>query len=77
MYNYYQKADAITALMWFNLTEESNTQWRKRWFRHLLGGQKQVLLRRTMFDEEEAMVCLLAVRNPKSKNKLQYVIKCP
>ena len=74
---YYQKADAITALMWFNLTEESNTQWRKRWFRHLLGGQKQVLLRRTMFDEEEAMVCLLAVRNPKSKNKLQYVIKCP
>jgi hypothetical protein len=41
---YYKKTSAIAALLWYNLTQGADAQWRKRWFRHLLGSESSVLL---------------------------------
>ena len=73
---YYKKAGAITALMWYNLTTKTDTHWRKRWYLHLLGDESEVLLRRSMFPEEDAVVRLLIVRKSKS-NKKKFVISYP
>jgi hypothetical protein len=43
---YYKKTSAIAALLWYNLTQGADAQWRKRWFRHLLGSESSVLLQR-------------------------------
>jgi hypothetical protein len=56
---------AIAALMWYNIIAKANTHWRKRWFHHPLGDESEVLLRRSMFHEEGAVVRLLIVRKSK------------
>jgi hypothetical protein len=71
---YYNKAVAVGALMWYNLTTEANTHWRKRWFRHLLGNESEVLIRRSKFPKEDALVRLFISRKSKS-NKQEEV--CP
>jgi hypothetical protein len=53
---YYKKAVAVGALMWYNLTAEATTHWRNRWFRHLLGNESEVLIRRSKFPKEDALV---------------------
>jgi hypothetical protein len=53
---YYKKMVAITALLWYNLTAKADTHWRKRWFLLLFGGESEVLLRRSLFHEENAVV---------------------
>ena len=73
---YYNRMGAIAALMWYNLTAKADTHWRKRWFHHLLGDESEVLLRRSMFHEEDAVVRLLIVRKSKS-NKKKFVISYP
>ena len=73
---YYKKTVAITALMWYNLTAKADTHWRKRWFVHLLGGESEVLLRRSLFPEEDAVVRL--VLGPKSNSiRKKFVISYP
>jgi hypothetical protein len=42
---YYKKTSVIAALLWYNLTQGVNAQWRKRWFCHLIGSESLVLLR--------------------------------
>jgi hypothetical protein len=73
---YYNKNCAITVLMWYNLTAKPNTHWRKRWFHHLLGDESEVLLRRSMFPEEDAVVQLLITQKSKS-NKKNFVLSYP
>jgi hypothetical protein len=73
---YYNRTGAIAALMWYILTAKADTHWRKRWFHHLLGDESEVLLRRSMFHEEDALVQLLIVRKSKS-NKKKFVISYP
>jgi hypothetical protein len=73
---YYNKNGAITMLMWYNLTAMADTHWRKRWFRHLLGDESEVLLRRSMFPEEDAVVRLLITQKSKS-NKKKFVLSYP
>jgi hypothetical protein len=73
---YYNKNGAITMLMWYNLTAMANTHWRKRWFCHLLGDESEVLLRRSMFPEEDAVVRLLITQKSKS-NKKKFVLSYP
>jgi hypothetical protein len=73
---YYNKNGAITVLMWYNLTAMANTHWRKRWFHHLLGDESEVLLRRSMFPEEDAVVRLLITQKSKS-NKKKFVLSYP
>ena len=73
---YYKKMVAITALMWYNLTAKADTHWRKRWFLHLLGGESEVLLRRSLFHEEDAVVRLLIIQKSNS-NKKKFVISYP
>jgi hypothetical protein len=41
---YYKKTSTIVALLWYNLTQGADAQWRMRWFRHLLGSESSVLL---------------------------------
>jgi hypothetical protein len=69
---YYKKMVAITALLWHNLTAKADTHWRKRWFLHLLGGESEVLLRRSLFHEENAVVQLLIIQ----KNQFQQEKIC-
>jgi hypothetical protein len=66
----------LAALMWYNVTAKANTNWRKRWFHHLLGDESEVLLRRSMFHEKDAVVRLLIVQKSKS-NKKNFVISYP
>jgi hypothetical protein len=73
---YYKKTSAIAALLWYNLTLGADAQWRKRWFHHLLGSESSVLLRRSLFDKEDAVVRLSVVRNTKT-NKKKYVVCYP
>ncbi len=73
---YYKKTSATAALVWYNLTQGADAQWRKRWFHHLLGSESSVLLRRSLFDKEDAVVCLPVLQNPKTKKK-KYVICNP
>jgi hypothetical protein len=73
---YYKKTGAITGLMWYNLTTKTDTHWRKRWYLHLLGDESEVLLRRSIFHEEDAVVQLSIVRKRKS-NKKKFVISYP
>jgi hypothetical protein len=73
---YYKKMVAITALMWYNLTAKADTHWRKRWFLHLLGGESEVLLRRSLSHEEDAVVQLLIIQKSNS-NKKKFVISYP
>jgi hypothetical protein len=55
---YYKKTSTIAALLWYNLTQGADAQWRKRWFRHLLGSESSVLSRQSLFDKEDAVVRL-------------------
>ena len=73
---YYKKTSTITALLWYNLTQGADAQWRKRWFRHLLGSESSVLLWRSLFDKEDAVVRLSVLRNTKT-NKKKYVFCYP
>ena len=73
---YYNKAMAVGALMWYNLTTEANTDWRNRWFRHLLGNESEVSLRRSRFPKEDALVRLFISRKSKS-NKKRFVLSYP
>jgi len=73
---YYKKSSALAALIWYNLIEGTDAQWRKRWCRHLLGDDSSVLLWRTMFDVEDAVVCLSEIVSAKS-NKKKYVLRYP
>jgi hypothetical protein len=73
---YYNKNGTITVLMWYNLTTMADTHWRKRWFRHLLGDESEVLLRRSMFPKEDAVVRLLITQKSKS-NKKKFVLSYP
>jgi hypothetical protein len=41
---YYKKTSAIAALLWYNVTQGADAQWRKRWFHHLLGSESSVML---------------------------------
>jgi hypothetical protein len=66
---YYNKAMAVGALMWYNLTTEANTDWMNRWFCHLLGNESEVSLRRSSFPKEDALVRLFISRKSKSKKK--------
>jgi hypothetical protein len=73
---YYKKAVAVGALMWYNLTTEANTHWRNRWFPHLLGNESEVLIRRSKFPKEDALVRLFISRKSKS-NKKKFVLSYP
>ncbi len=73
---YYNKAVAVGALMWYNLTTVANTDWRNRWFRHLLGNESEVSLRRSKFPKEDALVRLFISRKSKS-NKKRFVLSYP
>lgn len=73
---YYNKASAVGAFMWYNLTTEANTHWRNRWFRHLLGNESEVLIRRSKFPKEDALVRLFISRKSKS-NKKKFVLSYP
>jgi hypothetical protein len=73
---YYNKAMAVKALMWYNLTTEANTDWRNRRFHHLLGSESEVSLRRSKFPEEDALVRLFISRKSKS-NKKTFVLSYP
>jgi hypothetical protein len=73
---YYKKTSAIAALLWYNLTQGADAQWRKRWFCHLLGSESSVLLRQSLFDKEDAVVRLSVIRNTKT-NKKKYVVCYP
>jgi hypothetical protein len=73
---YYKKTSAIAALLWYNVTQGADAQWRKRWFHHLLGSESSVMLSRSLFDKEDALVHLLVVRNMKT-NKKKYVLCYP
>ena len=48
---YYKKTGAITGFMWYNLTAQTDTHWRKRRYLHLLGDESEVLLRSSIFHE--------------------------
>jgi hypothetical protein len=63
---YYKKTSTITALLWYNLTQGDDAQWRMRWFHHLLGSESSVLLWQSLFDKEDAVVHLLVLQNPKT-----------
>jgi hypothetical protein len=67
---------AVEALMWYNLTTEANTDWRNRWFRHLLGNKSEVSLRRSKFPKEDALVRLFISQKSKS-NKKRFVLSYP
>ncbi len=58
---YHNKPSATAALIWYNLTQGADAQWRKRWFRHLLGSESSVLLSQSLFDKEDAVVHLSVV----------------
>jgi hypothetical protein len=73
---YYNKAMVVGAFMWYNLTTEANTHWRNRWFRHLLGNESEVLIRRSKFPKEDALVRLFISRKSKS-NKKKFVLSYP
>jgi hypothetical protein len=73
---YYKKTSAIAALLWYNVTQGVDAQWRKRWFHHLLGSESSVMLQQSLFDKEDAVVHLLVVRHPKTTKK-KYVICYP
>jgi hypothetical protein len=73
---YYKKTSAIAALLWCNLTQRADAQWRKRWFHHLLDSESSVLLQRSLFDKENAVVRLLVLQNTKT-NKKKYVFCYP
>jgi hypothetical protein len=73
---YYKKTSTIAALLWYNLTQGADAQWRKRWFRHLLGSESSVLSRRSLFDKEVAVVRLSVLQNMKT-NKKKYVFCYP
>jgi hypothetical protein len=73
---YYKKTSATMALVWYNLTQGAEAQWRNRWFRHLLGSESSVLLWRSLFDKEDAVVYLSVLQNPKTKKK-KYIICYP
>jgi hypothetical protein len=70
---YYNKAVGVGAFMWYNLTTEANTHWRNRWFCHLLGNESEVLIRRSKFPKEDALVRLFISRKSKS-NKKKFVL---
>jgi hypothetical protein len=36
---FYKKTSTIVALLWYNLTQGADAQWRKRWLCHLLGSE--------------------------------------
>jgi hypothetical protein len=48
---YYKKTSATMALVWYNLTQGADAQWRKRWFCHLLGSESSVLLWQLLLDK--------------------------
>jgi hypothetical protein len=73
---WYYKAVAVGAFMWYNLTTEANTHWRNRWFRHLLGNESEVLIRRSKFPKEDALVRPFISRKSKS-NKKKFVLSYP
>lgn len=73
---YYTKSAAVVSFMWYNLTAKANTHWKKRWFRHLLGDESEVLLRRSHFPPEDALVRLSISRKSKS-NKKKFVLSYP
>jgi hypothetical protein len=73
---YYKKTSATMALVWYNLTQGADAQWRKRWFRHLLGSESLVLLWQSLFDKEDAVVHQSVLQNSKT-NKKKYVIQYP
>jgi hypothetical protein len=73
---YYKKTSTIAALLWYNITQGADAQWRKRWFCHLLGSESSVLLCRSLLDREDAVVRLSVVQNMKT-NKKKYVICYP
>jgi hypothetical protein len=58
---YYKKTSATMALVWYNLTQGADAQWRKRWFCHLLGSESSVLLQQLLLEKEDAVVHLLVV----------------
>jgi hypothetical protein len=70
---YYNKDMAVGALMWYNLTTEANTDWRNRWFHHLLGNESEVSLRRSSFPKEDALVRLIYIL----KKQVQQEDVCP
>jgi hypothetical protein len=70
---YYKMTSTIAALLWYILSQGADAQWRKRWFRHLLGSKSSVLLWQLLFDKEDDVVHLLVLQNPKT-NKKKYVI---
>jgi hypothetical protein len=73
---YYKKTSTIMALLWYNLTQGADAQWRKRWFRHLLGSESSALLWQLLFDNKDAVVHLLVHQNTKT-NKKKYVFCYP
>jgi len=73
---YYKETGATAAFIWYNLTTGANSHWRKRWFCHLLSGQPEMLLRRSMFDQEDAVVRLFVKRN-RVTNKKTHAITYP
>jgi hypothetical protein len=74
---YYNKAVAVGALMWYNLTTEANTDRRNRWFHHLLGNESEVSLRRSSFPKEDALVTLFISQKSKSNKKKTFVLSYP
>jgi hypothetical protein len=58
---HYKKTSTIVALLWYNITQGADAQWRKRWFCHLLGSESSVMLWQSLFDKEDAVVCLSVV----------------
>jgi hypothetical protein len=68
----YKKTGATMALVWYNLTLGADAQWRKRWYHHLLGHESSVLLWQSLFDKEDAVVCL-SVGCSTSKDKQEEV----
>jgi hypothetical protein len=73
---YYKKTSTIMALLWYNLTQGADAQWRKRWFCHLLGSESSVLLWQSLFDNKDAVVHLSVHQNTKT-NKKKYVFCYP
>jgi hypothetical protein len=63
-------------LVWYNLTQGVDAQWRKRWFCHLLGYESSVLLWQSLFEKEDAVVRQSVLQNPKqTKRSMSFAIQ--
>jgi hypothetical protein len=72
---YYKKTSATVALVWYNVTQGADAQWRKRWFHHLLVSEPSVLLWQSMFDKEDVVVHLWFDIQRQTRRSISYIIQ--